>query len=89
MNNISSRFIAEIPSHLIDYVGATTAWMNTSHDDEEELDYQVGDRVSHAKWGRGRIINIAGRSMDMRVTVKFDRGIKKVLMLEYAKLEKI
>ncbi|MFQ6043454.1 MAG: ATP-dependent helicase, partial [Candidatus Poribacteria bacterium] len=88
MNNPPSRFIDEIPSHLIDYPGTTTR-MNASYYDDEEEDYQVGDRVSHAKWGRGRIINIDGRGMSMRVTVKFDRGIKKVLMMEYAKLEKI
>ncbi|HIE28160.1 TPA: ATP-dependent DNA helicase PcrA [Candidatus Poribacteria bacterium] len=80
MNNPPSRFIDEIPSYLID----------SPHDEgEEELDYQIGDRVAHAKWGRGRIINIDDRGMNMRVTVKFDRGIKKILMLEYANLQKI
>jgi DNA helicase-2/ATP-dependent DNA helicase PcrA len=90
MNNPPSRFIDEIPSHLIDSPRSTTAWMRASEDDEEEkLDYQVGDRVSHAKWGRGRIVNVNGRGMDMRVTVKFDRGMKKVLMIEYANLKRI
>ncbi|MBM3239533.1 ATP-dependent DNA helicase PcrA [Candidatus Poribacteria bacterium] len=90
MNNPPSQFIDEIPSHLIDSPGATTTWMRASEDDgEEELNYQVGDRVSHAKWGRGQIVNVNGRGMDMRVTVKFDRGMKKVLMMEYANLKKI
>jgi len=90
MNNEPSRFIDEIPAHLINQPGSTTVWMDASYDDEEEeLDYKVGDRVSHAKWGRGKIAKVDGSGTNMRVTVKFDRGVKKVLMMEYANLKKI
>ncbi|MBC8230615.1 UvrD-helicase domain-containing protein [bacterium] len=90
MNNNPSRFIDEIPSHLFNQPGSTAVRMDVSYDDEEEeLNYKVGDRVSHAKWGRGKIAKVDGSGTNMRVTVKFDRGIKKVLMMEYANLKKI
>jgi DNA helicase-2/ATP-dependent DNA helicase PcrA len=90
MNNEPSPFIYEIPSHLIGYPGSTTAWMDESQDDEEdELGYRVGDIVLHAKWGRGKIVNVDGSGMNARVTVNFNRSGKKVLMTEYANLKKI
>jgi len=90
MNNNPSRFIDEIPAHLINQPGSTTVRMDVSYDDEEEeLNYKVGDRVSHAKWGRGKIAKVDGSGTNMRVTVNFNRGGRKVLMLEYANLKKI
>ncbi len=90
MRNDPSRFIEEIPSHLIDSVNQSgTRSRYDTADEGESYDYQVGDRVAHATWGRGSIMNINGSGMDARVTVRFDRGLKKILMVEYANLQKI
>ena len=55
----------------------------------DEFDYKTGDRVQHPKWGEGVVKDTSGQGSGMMVTVKFDSGLGKTLMAEYAKLEKI
>ncbi len=55
----------------------------------EGLDYGVGDRVKHIKFGEGTVQNIAEGGRDYEVTVAFDRvGVKK-MFASFAKLVKI
>jgi DNA helicase-2/ATP-dependent DNA helicase PcrA len=54
-----------------------------------DFDYKSGDRVQHSKWGEGVVKDTSGQGSGMMVTVKFDGGPEKILMAEYAKLEKI
>ena len=50
---------------------------------------QTGDRVRHAKWGEGMVVNTEGAGGDLRATVAFPgMGVKK-LVLAYAPLEKV
>jgi len=52
------------------------------------LDYEVGDRVSHMKFGSGVVKDICFGGRDFEVTVEFDRcGIKK-MFASFAKLKK-
>jgi DNA helicase-2/ATP-dependent DNA helicase PcrA len=52
------------------------------------LDYTVGDRVRHIKFGEGTVKNITDGGRDYEVTVEFDRvGIKK-MFASFAKLTK-
>ena len=54
-----------------------------------ELDYSVGDRVSHIKFGAGVVKDIRSGGRDFEVTVEFDRcGVKKVFA-SFAKLKKL
>ncbi len=56
---------------------------------EESLDYQVGDRVRHVKFGEGTVRNIAEQKRDFEVTVEFDNyGIKK-MYASFARLQKL
>lgn len=53
------------------------------------LEYEVGDKVRHVKFGVGTVKNIADGGRDFEVTVEFDRyGIKK-MFAGFAKLKKI
>ncbi len=53
------------------------------------LDYGVGDRVRHVKFGEGTVKNIAEGGRDYEVTVEFDRvGVKK-MFASFAKLDKV
>lgn len=53
------------------------------------LDYTIGDRVRHIKFGEGTVKSIAEGGRDYEVTVEFDRvGIKK-MFASFAKLVKI
>lgn len=53
------------------------------------LDYQVGDRVLHVKFGVGVVKNIADGGRDYEVTVDFDRAGVKKMFAGFAKLKKI
>ena len=53
--------------------------------DEEEMGFEVGDKVKSKQFGRGEIIDIDG----LAVTVEFEDGQTKKLNVEYARLEKI
>ena len=56
---------------------------------EKGLDYQVGDRVRHIKFGEGTVRGIIEGGRDFEVTVEFDTaGIKK-MFATFAKLKKI
>ena len=54
-----------------------------------DLDYRVGDTVSHVKFGRGVVKNIADGARDYEVTVEFEGyGVKK-MFASFAKLKKL
>ena len=56
---------------------------------ESSLDYGVGDRVKHIKFGEGTVQGITEGGRDFEVTVEFDRvGVKK-MFASFAKLVKI
>lgn len=50
--------------------------------------HHIGEKVEHAKFGRGIIVSIKGEGNQAELTIVFDSGIKK-LMAEYAKLTKL
>ena len=53
------------------------------------LDYGVGDRVRHIKFGEGTVQSVINGARDFEVTVEFDRfGVKK-MFASFAKLQKI
>ena len=53
------------------------------------LDYQVGDRVSHIKFGEGTVLAIVEGGRDYEVTVDFDVYGNKKLFAMFAKLKKV
>jgi len=54
--------------------------------DEEPGEFSIGDRVRHAKFGLGTVLEVDGTGPGARVVVKFDRYGRKRLALEFAKL---
>ena len=52
-------------------------------------DYRTGQRVFHAKFGEGQIVDVASKSDDMEVVVDFLRHGRKRLMASFARLEVI
>lgn len=53
------------------------------------LDYEVGDRVSHVKYGEGTVLDMVKEPRDYKVTVGFDRAGRKVMYASFAKLKRI
>ena len=54
-----------------------------------EIDYTVGDRVKHMKFGEGTVLGIEDGPRDYQVTVNFDMAGQKVMMASFAKLKKM
>jgi DNA helicase-2/ATP-dependent DNA helicase PcrA len=54
----------------------------------DRLDYQVGDRVSHMKFGAGTVLEITEGGRDYEVKVDFDRVGVKRMFASFAKLKK-
>lgn len=94
-----SRFIHEIPEHLIQEArkkvtlkSASKNWIESQlpPDDWEALgEFCLGQRVRHPKFGQGTIIDHEGALERARVHVKFDMYGNKWLALAFAKLEAV
>jgi hypothetical protein len=50
--------------------------------------FKPGDRVLHARFGQGQVINVKNLSDDQDVTVKFQDGVVRTLSANFAKLQK-
>ena len=55
----------------------------------DSLEYGVGDRVRHLKYGDGTVTNIVDGPRDYQVTVQFDGPGQKIMYAAFAKLKKI
>jgi DNA helicase-2/ATP-dependent DNA helicase PcrA len=73
-------------------VGSSTtavANKNGTKIEKTDLDYGIGDRVSHIKFKEGTVKDIIDEGRDYEVTVEFDGvGVKK-MFASFAKLKKI
>ena len=95
---LPSRFIEEIPHELLDreevyqppHRPVVSSYDPDLPDTDVDLsfDYEVGEIVYHAKFGRGKITAMSGYGPDMRLTIRFTRGIEKTLMAGYARLQR-
>lgn len=55
----------------------------------DKLEYEVGERVRHKKFGEGIVLEIKDAKKDFEVTVDFDSAGQKRMYAAFAKLEKI
>ena len=54
-----------------------------------QLEYQVGDRVRHMKFGLGTVTEIKEQKRDFEVAVEFDNYGLKRMYASFAKLKKV
>ncbi len=54
-----------------------------------ELEYGVGDRVKHIKYGEGTVQNLTREPRDYKVTVLFDNAGQKIMYASFAKLKRM
>ena len=54
-----------------------------------KVDYGVGDRVSHVKYGEGTVTKLENTPKDYQVTVVFDVAGQKIMYAAFAKLKKL
>ena len=87
-----SRFISEIPEHLIKHVDRyhspfleAESVYEAIH--EDSIDYSVGQIVDHPRFGRGKITKISRAGQSVYITVRFSRvGMTKELDAAHAPL---
>lgn len=97
--NSVSRFIREIPQHLVQEVRLKSAvvrpgsFYSSSPAAQAEvnggLPFQLGQTVRHSVFGEGTILNFEGNGPTTRVQVNFMEKGSKWLVLQYAKLEAV
>lgn len=56
---------------------------------EKGLDYTIGDRVKHMKFGEGLVTDITEGGRDYEVTVQFDTAGVKKMFASFARLQKV
>jgi len=54
-----------------------------------ELEYGVGDRVKHIKYGEGSVTAISREPRDYKITVMFDNAGQKIMYASFAKLKRL
>lgn len=93
-----SRFISELPEELINevrmgggvveplFAASRQTGFSKQGDDSERSGYTLGQRVSHAKFGEGIILNLEGSGGNTRIQVNFEQAGSKWLVAEYANL---
>ncbi|MFC4075589.1 DNA helicase PcrA [Salinithrix halophila] len=87
--NPASPFLKEIPEELIEPVGKPSAVLkkpvlrqgSVRPSPNEDLDWSMGDKVSHKKWGTGTVVKVQGDGEDTELTIAFPApvGVKRLL----------
>jgi DNA helicase-2/ATP-dependent DNA helicase PcrA len=92
--NKPSRFLLDIPEHLISRGGVKeeTEWSTEAKEPVSVKDlpeFKAGDHIRHDQFGEGVVVNYHKVKNDAEVVVAFDgAGIKRFL-LSFARIEKI
>jgi DNA helicase-2/ATP-dependent DNA helicase PcrA len=86
-----SRFLEEIPPHLIEGGGDERATLGAYAPASVSAApaLREGDLVEHAHFGRGRVELLAGSGANARATVRFELHGSKQLLLQYAGLKRL
>lgn len=97
-----SRFVQEIPSECLENISfssaltrrvITTPKGSTKVEVKRTVttfdDFKIGDLVEHAIFGVGKVMALSGSGENQRVGVVFKDGLRKKLIVKFAKLRKI
>ena len=91
-----SRFIQEIPLELLDVQAgrlyarpASSPFFAASNSNTNHSQFRLGQRVRHAKFGVGTVVDQEGVGDKVRINVHFDNVGPKWLVLSFAKLETV
>ncbi len=88
-----SRFLSEVPAEYLEEVRLRGTVSRPVYGGamppaaaEAAAGFQLGQRVAHAKFGEGIVLNYEGAGRHARVQVNFEDAGTKWLVVEYAKL---
>jgi DNA helicase II / ATP-dependent DNA helicase PcrA len=90
--NPPSRFLSEMPSHLVTMVKGeqkeTPALGGNGREQREMVSVVEGDTVVHDRWGEGVVVSVSGRGDRAEATIAFPEVGEKRVLLAYAPLAK-
>lgn len=97
--NLPSRFLSEIPDHLIQPADEreTVVLKPTLRRGpvirptlNADVDWRVGDKVRHGKWGVGTVVKVQGEGDDTELNIAFPApvGVKR-LLARYAPITRV
>jgi DNA helicase-2/ATP-dependent DNA helicase PcrA len=91
--NPPSRFLNEIPAHLVQNMQGERGALPPSRTAREGFGHEPlpvteGDTVFHDKWGEGVVVNVRGQGDRAEATISFQDVGEKNLLLAYAPLTK-
>jgi ATP-dependent DNA helicase UvrD/PcrA len=86
-----SRFLRELPAELLADVRArkSMSFLPSARTDTAESGLRLGQRVHHAKFGEGVVLDLEGLGEHARVQVNFERAGTKWLIAAYAGLRAV
>ncbi|MEC8984723.1 MAG: 3'-5' exonuclease, partial [Candidatus Neomarinimicrobiota bacterium] len=97
-----SRFVREVPEQFLENISFSSAMtrkivttktgnlkMKVKRTVTTFADFKVGDQVEHGIFGEGEIMALSGSGENQRVGVVFKDGLKKKLIVKFAKLKKL
>ncbi|HEU5139116.1 MAG TPA: DNA helicase PcrA [Bacillales bacterium] len=102
--NPVSRFIEEIPEECLETVGEAASpkeerprgvprrpsRIKPQKSGAEQVDWQVGDKANHRKWGVGTVVSIKNDGSSCQLDIAFGAGTGvKRLLAELAPIEKV
>lgn len=97
--NVPSRFLAEIPQELREEYKSGEEFYKTTKAPvvletvksklAGSLDYSLGDKVEHNKWGQGVVVAMKGEGEDKELSVAFPGQGIKLLIAKFAPLRKV
>ncbi len=95
VSSAESRFLKEIPEELVDD-GFRISEVESPRESESvpiqsdphaPFSLEVGAWVVHPSWGRGQIQACSGQGLEAKLTVRFQGGTTKKVVVKYAGLE--
>jgi DNA helicase-2/ATP-dependent DNA helicase PcrA len=91
--NGPSRFLGEIPAHLMTTVNRPRRPERLAVGSDRatlgDVDITAGDRVRHTHWGDGVVVQVVGTGDGAEATVAFEDAGEKRLLLSLAPLERV
>jgi DNA helicase-2/ATP-dependent DNA helicase PcrA len=97
--SLPSRFVGELPQNVLQEVRpramVSRPVYRPSHSETyrsqpgNDFGISIGQRVTHAKFGEGIVLNCEGQGSHARVQVNFENDGSKWLVLAYANLQVI
>jgi DNA helicase-2/ATP-dependent DNA helicase PcrA len=100
MHHPESRFLAQIPEELVERSGEEEtsrsfaspmgqSFSRPKRDAGPVLVLSAGDRVTHDKFGLGKVVSVAGSGDKAEALIDFGSAGQKRLLLRYAPVEKL